>query len=58
MKALTIRKYGSPKHLKFIETEIPSPAENEVLLKIKAASINSADIEWMKDSFCCVYQAL
>jgi NADPH:quinone reductase-like Zn-dependent oxidoreductase len=43
MKAIVYRKYGSPDVLELVETEKPTPRENEVLIKVHAASINSYD---------------
>ena len=51
MKALVISKYGSPESLTFKEFDVPAPGENEVLVKVRAASVNAADIEWMKGLF-------
>lgn len=43
MKAIVYKKYGSPDVLEFKEVEKPTPNENEVLIKVHAASINSWD---------------
>jgi NADPH:quinone reductase-like Zn-dependent oxidoreductase len=43
MKAVTHRCYGSPEILRIEEVARPTPAENEVLVKVRAASINPAD---------------
>ena len=43
MKAIVRYNYGSPDVLKLIESEKPAPKENQVLIKIHAASINSYD---------------
>jgi len=43
MKAIVRHKYGSSEVLKFVETEKPAPKENQVLIKVRAASINSYD---------------
>lgn len=43
MKAIVYREYGSPDVLKQETVEKPSPKDNEVLIKVHAASINYAD---------------
>jgi len=43
MKAMVQRRYGSPAVLDLTELEQPTPRENEVLVKVHAASINEWD---------------
>lgn len=43
MKAIVYTKYGSPDVLEFKEVEKPFPKGNEVLIRIRAASVNAAD---------------
>ena len=43
MKAIVYTKYGSPDVIEFKEVEKPSPKEDEVLIKIYAASVNAYD---------------
>src|SRR3989442_9281852 len=43
MKAIVITKYGSPDVLQFEEVEKPTPRDNQVLVKVQAASANPLD---------------
>ena len=46
MKAIRITKYGSPDVLQLLEVEKPTPKDNQVLVKVFAASANPLD--WHK----------
>jgi NADPH:quinone reductase-like Zn-dependent oxidoreductase len=48
MKAIVYTQYGSPDVLQLQEVEKPSPKEDEVLVKIHAASANPADWHTMR----------
>lgn len=48
MKAIVCTKYGSPDLLQLKELAIPVPKEDQVLVKIHAASLNAADFETMR----------
>lgn len=48
MKAMTIRRYGSPDVLNYEEIDIPTPSDDQVLVKIHAASVNAADWHLMR----------
>jgi len=48
MKAITQRCYGSPDVLKLEDIEKPTPADNEVLVRIHAASVNPIDWHLMR----------
>lgn len=48
MKAIICTKYGSPDVLQFQEVAKPTPLDNEVLIKIHAASINARDQRMMR----------
>lgn len=43
MKAIICDSYGPPSQLKYIEVENPKPAADEVLIQVKACSINFPD---------------
>ena len=43
MKAIVCTKYGPPDVLQFTEVAKPSPTDNEVLIKLYAASVNPLD---------------
>lgn len=43
MKAIRYHRYGSPDVLRLEEVEVPTPKENQVLIKVYASSINAAD---------------
>ena len=43
MKAVKYKKYGSPDVLQFVEIPKPVPSKNEVLIKIRATSVTTAD---------------
>ncbi len=48
MKAMIYTKYGSPDMLRLADMPKPTPKAGEVLVKIHAASINSADIRLLR----------
>jgi NADPH:quinone reductase-like Zn-dependent oxidoreductase len=48
MKAVVYTQYGPPEVLKFKDVEKPIPKDNQVLVKIKAASVNAADWHLMR----------
>jgi len=45
MKAIVYHEYGSPDVLKLEEVQRPTPADNQLLIKVHAASINRSDWE-------------
>src|SRR5271166_2066062 len=48
MKAVVCHEYGSPDVLKYEEIEKPTPGNEEVLIKVRAASLNPLDGGSMK----------
>src|SRR5215203_7328825 len=48
MKAIVYTEYGSPDVLQFQDVEKPAPRDNEVLVKVHAASANPADWHLMR----------
>lgn len=51
MKAIVRTKYGSPDVLRLEEVEKPVPAGDQVLVRVHAASINKADLFFLKGPF-------
>ena len=48
MNAIVYTQYGSPDVLQFKEVATPTPADNEVLIKVCAASVNPLDWHFMR----------
>jgi NADPH:quinone reductase-like Zn-dependent oxidoreductase len=48
MKAIVCTQYGPPDVLQFNEVAKPTPADNEVLIKLHAASVNPVDLHLMR----------
>jgi hypothetical protein len=48
MKAIIYRNYGSPDVLKCEEIEKPTPGDDEVLIRVRAAFLNPLDYHLMK----------
>lgn len=50
MQAITYRCYGSPDILQLEDVEKPTPADNEVLVRVRAAAVNPLDWHYMRGS--------
>ncbi len=48
MKAIVYRNYGSPDVLRLEEVEKPVPKDNQVLIRVRAASVNPLDWHFMR----------
>ena len=44
MKAITHCEYGGPEVLTLVDVEKPTPADNQVLVRVRAASVNPLDL--------------
>ena len=51
MKAIVRCEYGSPGVLKFEDVEKPVPNDNQVLIKVRAASLNALDAYMIRDAW-------
>ena len=44
MKAIVFNQYGTPDVLKLADVAVPQPKDDQVLVKVYAVSVNSADV--------------
>ncbi len=51
MKAAIYKKYGAPDVIEVTEVERPSPKDNEMLIKIHAATVTSGDVRLRSSDF-------
>ncbi len=47
IQAIMRSEYGSPDVLRFEEVDIPVPREGEVLVRVRASSVNMADVDYL-----------
>jgi NADPH:quinone reductase-like Zn-dependent oxidoreductase len=50
MKAVVYRCYGGPEVLEYADVAMPAPAEDQVLVKVRAAGVNPLDWHYMRGS--------
>jgi NADPH:quinone reductase-like Zn-dependent oxidoreductase len=48
MRAITYTEYGPPDVLQFTEVAKPAPKDDEVLIRVRAASVNPLDWHYMR----------
>jgi NADPH:quinone reductase-like Zn-dependent oxidoreductase len=51
MKAIRYCEYGSPDVVRFDDVEKPIPTDNQVLVKVRAASLNALDAYMIRDAW-------
>jgi NADPH:quinone reductase-like Zn-dependent oxidoreductase len=51
MKAVCIRSFGGPEVLELTDIEMPQPADEEVLIRVRAASVNPVDYKIRSGSY-------
>ena len=51
MKAVCIRSFGGPEVLELTDIEMPRPADEEVLIRVRAASVNPVDYKIRSGSY-------
>jgi NADPH:quinone reductase-like Zn-dependent oxidoreductase len=47
LKAFTRSEYGAPDVLRLKEVPTPTPQRSEILVKVRAASVNMADVDYL-----------
>src|SRR6202051_1017461 len=50
-RIIKFAKPGGPEVLEFIETQVPTPGQREVRIKVKAIGINRAESMWRNDKY-------
>ncbi len=54
MKAVTYTKYGPPEVFQLNEVEKPVPRDDEVLIRVRATTVNRTDCGFRKPEYCIV----
>jgi NADPH:quinone reductase-like Zn-dependent oxidoreductase len=47
MRAYRRTVYGPPESLQLVEVPVPSPREDEVLVRVRATSVNMGDLDYL-----------
>ena len=47
MKAAIRERYGPPEVVEVREVDTPTPKDDEVLVRVRAASVNRADLDYL-----------
>lgn len=58
MKAIVTEKYGPPENMQLRDVERPTPTDDEILIKVRAASLNAADFEIQRGSILTRFTGL
>ncbi|HJS92022.1 MAG TPA: alcohol dehydrogenase catalytic domain-containing protein [Steroidobacteraceae bacterium] len=56
MKAVRIRSFGGPEVLELTDIEMPQPGDEEVLIRVRAASVNPVDYKIRSGAYPVVKQ--
>ena len=51
MKAIRLQQYGGTEHLRYENAPVPEPADGQVLVRVRAASVNPWDLKLASGSF-------
>jgi len=56
MKAIQVHRFGGPEVLELAEVAIPSPAPDEVLIRVASAGVNFAETLMRQDNYVASYE--